>query len=494
VVSAAVPLSEPAAKPGSSMTLVSTFVGSLPTAPARLLLLGEQTQALAEQLAALGYSVVAMPVLQSKDYAQFPSPTRQGICQVELLLSQAEIGRFAAGIVLGLTPQVHPLALFEELSKYLASEAVVILTSALEASDSPRMSRWLEHVVSIGRRCGWAEAFAEPDILVQPGDGFTRILRREGATRWEIRHVRSRDFDGIATLFHEVFGHSLSRALWDWKYAQGRGNAVVAVRHGTVIAHYGGMYRDVMLCGQPDWTFQICDVMVHPKERGVMTRQGPFLLTAATSAEIYGPLGFGFPNARAMQVAEKMGLYSEVGQMASVRWEPSRPRFRWQTRVRAVEHASATGRAQVNALWSEMAHDLRDGVVGVRDWDYVEHRYFSHPHNRYEVLVVTARLTGKALGAMVLRRDGEACELLDVITPLANLPLVIDQARRLTGLWGLTHVYCWITKNHVQRFVDCGGVQGELNVTIPTSCWTDDPRANVFKDKWWLMSGDTDFR
>ena len=180
--------------------------------------------------------------------------------------------------------------------------------------------------------------------------------------------------------------------------------------------------------------------------------------------------------------------------MASVRWEPSAPRFRWQTRVRAVEHASVSGRVQINALWAEMAHDLRDGVVGVRDWDYVEHRYFGHPHNRYEVLVVTSRLTGKALGAMVLRRDGDACELLDVITPLANLPLVIDQARRLTGLWGLTHMYCWITKNQAQRFVDCGGVQGELNVTIPTSCWTDDPRANVFKDSWWLMSGDTDFR
>lgn len=40
-----------------------------------------------------------------------------------------------------------------------------------------------------------------------------------------------------------------------------------------------------------------------------MTRKGPFLLTAATSAEIYGPLGFGFPNARAMLVAGKMGLY-----------------------------------------------------------------------------------------------------------------------------------------------------------------------------------------
>jgi hypothetical protein len=83
---------------------------------------------------------------------------------------------------------------------------------------------------------------------------------------------------------------------------------------------------------------------------------------------------------------------------------------------------------------------------------------------------------------------------VDVITPLANLPLLIDQARRLTGLWSLPYLYCWITKNHLPRFLATEGQEVALNVSIPTSCWTDDPRANVFKDKWWLMSGDTDFR
>ena len=254
------------------------------------------------------------------------------------------------------------------------------------------------------------------------------------------------------------------------------------------------MYRDVMLCGKPDWVFQICDVMVHPKERGVMTRQGPFLLTAATSAEIYGPLGFGFPNARAMEVAAKMGLYSEVGQMSEVRWEPSAPRFRLRTSLQPVVRGNAASQAVVDSLWAAMANDLQTDVVGVRDWAFVEHRYFSHPHNHYEVLAVTSRLTGKPLGVMVLRRMEAMCELVDVITPLANLPLLIDQARRLTGLWSLPYLYCWITKNHLPRFLATEGHEVALNVSIPTSCWTDDPRANVFKDKWWLMSGDTDFR
>ncbi len=474
--------------------LHAVLAAQLPAAPATVLLLGLNSGSHAAHLQAKGYQVAVRPFSVSQDMAQLPSATRQAIRQICLDIPDRAPGHFDCSLVLDVSPAIHPLALWGQFDHWLADSAPVVFMGSTDANPNARMPNWLDYVAAIAARCGFVEQNVSELAAALGANQFIRAFRKAAAPRWHLRHVREEHFDEIATLFQEVFGHPLSRDLWNWKYANGHGNAVVAARHGALIAHYGGMYRDVMLFGVPDWVFQICDVMVHPKERGVMTRQGPFLLTAATSAEIYGPLGFGFPNARAMQVAEKMGLYSEVGQMASIRWVPSAPRFRWKTRVHAVERASVTGRSQVNALWSEMAHDLRDGVVGVRDWDYVEHRYFGHPHNRYEVLVVTSRLTGKALGAMVLRRDGDACELLDVITPLANLPLVIDQARRLTGLWGLTDMYCWITKNQAQRFVDCGGVQGELNVTIPTSCWTDDPRANVFKDSWWLMSGDTDFR
>jgi hypothetical protein len=141
-----------------------------------------------------------------------------------------------------------------------------------------------------------------------------------------------------------------------------------------------------------------------------------------------------------------------------------------------------------------MAGDLRDGVVGVRDWQYLEHRYFQHPHNHYEVVLVSARWTGRPLGVLVMRRQDDACELLDVVAPLAHMPLLVDQARRITGMWGLKSLYLWITRNQAQRFVDCEGKLEEINISIPTSCWTDDARANVFKDRWWLTSGDTDFR
>lgn len=472
----------------------AAWIGLMPPVPCRLLLLSDRPDGYAQDLAALGFDVRHSPLCIQNQYAQQPTATRAGICQVEVALSEAERNSYCGVLVEGLSPHVHPLGLFDELIPWLVDGAVIVLSGYNPKDPSQRTQNWLDNVISIAIRCGF-----EQELLDQPehqdDDGyFVRILRKIHTPRWQLHHVRERDFDRIANLFSEVFEHPLSRDLWNWKYGQGRGNAVTAVRHGVVVAHYGGMYREVLMCGEPEWVFQICDVMVHPKERGVMTRQGPFLLTAATSAEVYGPLGFGFPNSRAMLVAEKMGLYSEVGQMVSLRWMPAAPGFRWRTRARALVRSDLADQKRVNSLWSDMASDLQNDVVGVRDWRYLEDRYFNHPHNHYDPLLVTSRLTGKSLGVAILRRLEDTCELLDVIAPLNNLPLVVDQARRVAGLWGLPSLYCWIAKNQVQRFASCNGVEEVLNISIPTSCWTNDARATVFKNRWWLMSGDTDFR
>ncbi len=468
--------------------------GHLPAAPAQLLLVGPRTAATAAQWMALNYQVTETPLCDPQVLAQVPSATRQAVLQAELLVPHATGARFAAAIVLDVSPQVHPLALFDQLMHCLAVDAVLVLTGSRTPDPVPRVRAWLDYVVAIGARCGF-EPVPLDDAAANPDDGsFVRVFRKKAAPRWQLRHVRGGDFAEIAELFLEVFGHPLTRGLWEWKYANGRGNAVAASRDGVMIAHYGGIYREILLCGQPDWAYGGSDVMVHPKERGVMTRQGPFLLTAACTAEMYGPVAFGFPTERAMLVAERMGLYTKAGQMSEVRWEPAAPRPRLRTRVRPLDSTSAQDGAVVDQLWAAMARDLQDDVVGVRDWSYLEHRYCHHPHNRYELLCVSARLSGKPLGLLVMRRLEASCELLDVVGPLANLPLLMDQARRMTARWGLPYLYCWITTNHAARFVACAGTEEALNVQIPTSCWTDDPRVDMLKERWWLMSGDTDFR
>ena len=489
-------MSEPTGTVSSGSALGTALVDLLPPPPARVLLLGQHPHALIGALKDRAYDIVAAPFPDPPTFAQFPSATRQAVYQVDVPLPQSERATFDAALVLDVSPLIHPLALFDQLCIHVVKDGIVVLQGRDQQDPTPRVTRWLEYVVAIAGRCGFTPL--DPILASEQGSGvsgaFVRVLRKTATPRWQLRHLRTHDYAEIAVLFQQVFGHALSPQLWAWKYANGRGNAVLASRDGVLVAHYGGMYREILLCGKPEWAYGGSDVMVHPRERGVMTRQGPFLLTAATTAELYGPVAFGFPTERAMLVAERMGLYVKAGQMAELRWDPASPRSRWGTRIRHLTPGSAADEEVVNTLWSAMAYDLQDSVVGVRDWRFLAHRYFGHPHNQYEVMAVTSRWSGRALGVIVLRRLENSCELLDVIAPLANLAAVLDQARRMTARWGLPYLYCWITTNHADRFLACGGKQEMLNVFIPTSCWTDDPRVDMLRDKWWLMSGDTDFR
>jgi len=299
-----------------SLELDDALLAQLPCAPSQVLLLGASADQYVGQLVSLGYQVSLFDLGCGRELIQWPTANRHAIYDIELPLSDMQEASFGASIIVGLSAEIHPLSLWGQLGRWLAPDSPVVI---LRPGARPQfgVQNGFEHFCAIGARLG----FSKQESASTAGTE-AHVLRYTGRPRWQLRNGSAKNFAEIAVLFQKVFGHPLSRDLWNWKYSNGRGNAVVAARNGALIAHYGGMYRDILLCGSPDWALQICDVMVHPDERGVMTRQGPFLLTAACSAEVYGPLGFGFPNARAMLVAKKMKLYDEAGQMAEVRWPP----------------------------------------------------------------------------------------------------------------------------------------------------------------------------
>lgn len=287
-------------------------------------------------------------------------------------------------------------------------------------------------------RCGFSEQERVDDRQsISPGKYSAHVLKN-GFGALENTPRQPNRLRGHCHAVYERFGHPLSRALWQWKYGDGHGNAVVAERNGRLIAHYGGMYRDVIVCGEANWAFQICDVMVHPDERGVLTRNGAFLLTAATSAEIYGPLGYGFPNGRHADLAEKVGIGKSMGTTVELRWQALPDSSFFGTRIKKIEKGNTLYQEKIDSLWGEMASDLLNSAVGVRDWKYLSYRYFEHPEIEYEVLMVSKRFTGSPLGTIVLKRVENAVELMDIVAPLRNLKVLIQHARRMGGLWGGT--------------------------------------------------------
>ncbi|MBI5612845.1 MAG: GNAT family N-acetyltransferase [Gammaproteobacteria bacterium] len=451
----------------------------LPPAPACVLLAGDGLEVFATSLSAHGYHPAhAGPSL----HGAFSMATGQPIEPRQVV------------IVGALATEVDALTLFSSAYDALAVGGMLVLLApaarhaAVAARSGVNPDDYLNAVAA-------RHGFSIPNDAAVPG---ARVFVKSTCPRWRVCPVRAQHVPAVLALFREVFGHEMTAAHWQWKYGDGRGASAVARRDGAIVAHYGGVTRPILLFGQPARAFQICDVMVDLKERAVFTKTGPFFLTAASFAEsavtARSPFGFGFPNARVMRLAEKTGLYSDVGGMTEIRWQPLPDRPRLLTRVRHLSPDDPAADEIIDRLWKKMSRDLRDAVVGVRDSRYIRHRYFNHPDKHYDVLVITGRWSGAAHGILVLRRDEGRCELLDVVAPLKGLPMLIDQARRLLSHWGFGELYAWITQQYARFFTATGGQQHALDIRIPTSKWIDGPAVEAIRDKWWLTAGDTDFR
>jgi hypothetical protein len=386
----------------------------------------------------------------------------------------------------GMNPAANILGCLQFARDRLAPGGLVVVTFGQE-SQSPRLPRWREFWVSIALRLGLT--------VRSRGDGYVELEPGDARPRWRLALATERDWPQIGVLFEAIYQQPLDLDLWAWKYAEGRGNAVLAFKGDELVAHYGGMYRDILLRGEREWAMQVGDVMVHPAQRAVWTRQGAFFLTCSTWAEMYGPLDFGFPSGRHMRLAEKLGIYVQAGKVLESRWTPAEStRPRAGTRLQAVDADAVAIGPKIDALWSTMAADLGEAAVCVRDWQWLQRRYLRHPSFRYEVVAVRARWSGRLLGVLVVRLHPEECELLDLIGRLADIPTLIDQARRICALRGRGSLYVWISDTRAGHFQAHGAVQREIDLEIPTDGWTGSPRARELVDRWWLTAGDSDYR
>lgn len=328
-------------------------------------------------------------------------------------------------------------------------------------------------------------------------------FRKKQQPRWRLRLFEENQVPDMLALFERTFGHSMTPAMWHWKYGAGRGRAIGVWRANQLIAHYGGMGRKILYFGQLQAAIQIGDVMVDTAERSSLTKKGPFFLMAATFLEHYigygKPylLGFGFPNERAMKVAERLGLYAEIGRMVELEWRPLPKTPRWLTRLQVVDHSNAEQAwiaKAVDQCWQEMAADMQEALIGTRNWAYLRHRYLNHPHQLYQLILVMNRFGGKVRGLLVLRQQLTSCEIVDMVASLKEIPLLVIHARRLAGMNNHQRLGCQITENFASYFVATGGSQLALPIRIPANIWSAGPAPARLKDRWWLMSGDMDFR
>ena len=317
-------------------------------------------------------------------------------------------------------------------------------------------------------------------------------------SRLVLGNIHSFDMAEVQPLFESSFDSRFDPDLWQWKYGGGRGHAVAARRGGQLVAHYGGISRDIVYFGQPRQAMQICDVMVMPEYRSFVSRDTLFFRTAATFLEQHVGntgshlQGFGFPNQRVLRMARRLGLYDVTDSFIELQYPlPDHPQELPGFLLQRFALEDPAGQTAVDGLWQGMAGAFADHIIGVRDWSYLHYRYCSHPlwRREYDSFLVTGP---QGLVLAILKQVPGACLLMDIV----GAPTAFPGALQALVGWlarDEKRLLCRITHDHAERLMLPGVHVQSLDIGIPCSAWTRGPDPESLRGRWWLTAGDMDF-
>lgn len=353
-----------------------------------------------------------------------------------------------------------------------------------------------KYLTAIAATQGWDLAEGALDASHPPL--LLKYRKRVSTGRYSLSMLEPSAYDSVLDLFERAFGYRVSPESWLWKYGEGRGVAVVASRSGRMVAHYGGMIRRVWMNGAEQLALQICDVMVDPDERGAFMKSGAFSLTARTFLEAtlgYGDrysIAYGFPTERAFRLGCRLGLYREVDHLNELRWSPLQARRQWRYETREI--ADIRGHEKdIERLWRLMAAGLSGKLALVRDARYLQDRYLRHPRLSYSLFGLKDRYTRRLVGLVVIRKEGKECQLVDVLAPLSNLPLLVELARCVAAAMGADALVTWITASQMEFLNTAHPEITKTPIRIPGDSHVQRTPIGAVDGSWWLMMGDTDF-
>jgi len=318
----------------------------------------------------------------------------------------------------------------------------------------------------------------------------------------EISTAKQEDAPFLQELFRECFGYPMSSQLWQWKYANNLGRNLIFKNDSQLVAHYGGMQRNIRFFGEKQKAIQIGDVMVAKRERAVLKKKGLYFQITAEFLERYigyeteHLLGFGFPTPTALKLACRLGLYAMVDEMVALEYAAikTRPSIKFHLQEVSLNQADKYA-GEINLLWSQMRQEYQQDIIVERDWAYIKYRYFQHPLNQYKIFLITSRLTQKVLGLLVLKyqQDRQCWFLLDYVVTRKYLEVLFFQAARIIARLGAESFTFWITQSHVEHLPSNWQKRQQANISIPTNIWHKGPATKELEGKWWLTAGDTDF-
>ena len=356
-------------------------------------------------------------------------------------------------------------------------------------------ARWV-YFLSLLKHMGWTLDCSES---VADSIGVAAMLYRTSVPRWYLEEVTIGDFPEIAALFYRVFHAVIDPSLFSWKYGNELGRSILArSSQGDLLAHYGATSRRLSLMGKEALALQICDVMVDPVERGILGRHGLFFKVARAFQEAYYgysrefQLAYGFPNARAMRLAHKLGLYEKVDHLLEISWSLKRSlrSYCFRGEPLSLERFSSH---QMDDLWEKMRPGLNEYIAVIRDAAYLRYRYFDHPTFFYNALLIKHRMTGRVLGLVFLKEEEDHVKLMDVVGKIQDIQgLLMAACASLVGS-GSKPLKAWVTPRQWEVFKGPGATAVTTDIEIPTHTATPGIPVAELQGRWWVSFGDTDF-
>lgn len=316
--------------------------------------------------------------------------------------------------------------------------------------------------------------------------------------KWQCRWATRQDREALLSLFLSAFGHPMNVSLWEWKYAWQEEFGILAYTDDKIIAYYGGLPRSFWLEKIKIAAVQICDVMVAPHERGILTKNGAFtqtanaFLSAKTGKDKTYRFAFGFPSDRASRLGQKVGLYARIDTLLEVSW-PAATSHKTSFLLKA-NPLSECDDTIINKLWQTMQTSLHSFLLPQKDAQFFLWRYLKHPTHVYIAKVVSWKWCNKIIGIIVLRDHGtdQGVELIDLLGTPQSLGWLLKAAQNYAGQINRSRIFCWLTPN-VLSYLPKSETQSEITgIHIATSDLME--ISNRLKSRCWLMGGDTDFR
>jgi hypothetical protein len=262
---------------------------------------------------------------------------------------------------------------------------------------------------------------------------------------FEVRDATAADAPGIRRLFERVFGYPLSDAQWRWKFEQNPDGwrASLGVLDGEVVGHYAGWGARFLSDGATRLLYSVGDVATDPSVRALGGRRGVYReMTDAFYAGVAPvvPFCYGFPNARALRVSERI-----VGSRTLFPIEVVTVAAEALGRPPGDAEAGDSVDESFDPLWAEASRSLDEAPV--RDRARVNWRFHARPDRYYRMVW---RRSGGAMTAWaalsVVGETATVADYLGVEPGGSDLPPLFaaaaDEARRL----GARDLAFWIPR------------------------------------------------